>query len=225
MYADPDLDRLARSLGDPTRLRMLALLMQGRELTAKELSFGVGVEQATGAAHLKRLLDDRLVLVRPQGRHRYYRLASADVAHTIEALMVIAPPCPPVPVREFEPVRRARLCYDHLAGRLAIDLLRHFRTTGLLEPSDDGYRLTAEGERWFTAFGLDCADLRRRRRKFAPACLDWSERSEHLGGAFGAALAHSLLQRGWLQQQPDSRVVTITQAGAAALSQNFAIEV
>src|SRR3954470_14206635 len=118
MEAEPDLSRIAATVGDPRRIQMLALLMEGRALTAKELALGAGVEPATATSHLKRLLDDGLVESAAQGRHKYFRFASDDVAQLVESMMRVAPRrASPAPKPE-EPIRRARFCYDHLAGTL-----------------------------------------------------------------------------------------------------------
>ncbi|MDP3309825.1 MAG: helix-turn-helix transcriptional regulator, partial [Polaromonas sp.] len=123
MHAEPDLARLASTVGDPRRIQMLALLMEGRALTAKELALGAGITPATATAHLRRLLDDGLLAGTSQGRHKYFRLASEQVAQLVESLMRVAPPREPEPAHAPEPLRQARYCYDHLAGSLGTGLL------------------------------------------------------------------------------------------------------
>src|SRR3984957_5265415 len=118
MDDEPDVARVAGAIGDATRMRMLMLLMEGRALTAKELAYGAGVEPATATAHLRRLAASALIRATPSGRHKYFRLASPQVARLVESLMVVAPPPPPRPAPAPDPMRAARFCYDHLAGRL-----------------------------------------------------------------------------------------------------------
>jgi DNA-binding transcriptional ArsR family regulator len=220
MPSEPDLARIATTIGDPRRIRMLALLMEGRALTAKELALGAGVEPATATAHLKRLLDDGLLEAAAQGRHKYFRFASDEVAHLVDSLMRIAPRKPVAPVAVQDPMRQARYCYDHLAGSLGTGLFSALERKGWL--ADDAQdpkqlQLTARGAKALGAMGLDVDAARSRRRLFACRCLDWSERRDHLGGALGAALAaHAQAQR-WIERRKHSRVVRVTAAGQEGL--------
>lgn len=222
---DFGLARLARTIGEPSRIRMLALLMEGRALTAKELAYGAGVEPATASAHLQRLAADRFIEAAAQGRHKYFRLASPQVAQLIEALMALAPAAPhaPRPHGPHGPLRAARFCYDHLAGRLGVGLTDALLQRRLLRQQDGGLLLSAAGERWCRDFGIELEPLRRARRRFAHPCLDWSERRDHLGGALGAALAQRLQELGWIERERHSRVVRISAAGRAGLEQQFGL--
>jgi DNA-binding transcriptional ArsR family regulator len=218
-----DLESFAKVLGDATRIRMLQLLMEGRALTAKELAYGAGVEPATATAHLRRLLEGDLVAVAAQGRHKYFRLASHHVAELMELLMIIAPQArPKAPVlRIEEPLRRARMCYDHLAGELGIGITDALVKTGMLRKEDGAFAVTRRGAVWFADLGIDLEAARALRRKFAAQCLDWSERRDHLGGALGAALAERLLDLGWIARKRNSRAVTVTEAGQRRLAECF----
>jgi DNA-binding transcriptional ArsR family regulator len=222
----PDLSRLARTIGDATRIRMLTLLMDGRALTAKELAYSAGVEPATATAHLNRLTGDRFITARAQGRYKYFRLASAEVAHFMETLMVVAPPAqslrqsPP----GGDPIRAARFCYDHLAGRLGTRLTDALLAKGWVRLSKQAFAVTKAGEAEFRELGIDLTALARNRRKFAYPCLDWSERRDHLGGALGAALAERLLAMEWIDRSRDSRVVTVTPAGQRGLAKRFGVK-
>lgn len=219
MDAQPDLARVAGTIGDATRIRMLALLMEGRALTAKELALGAGVEPGTATSHLKRLQDDALVTSTSQGRHKYFRFASDDVAQLVESLMRIAPRKPPA--REVhEPIRAARFCYDHLAGSLGTGLLASLVKKGWIE-SDGGddkqLRVTGKGEKALASLGVDIDAARAKRRQFACRCLDWSERQDHLGGALGAAVAEHFRASKWIERVKHSRVVRVTPAGRQKL--------
>lgn len=220
MDAEPDLARIARAVGDASRIRMLALLMEGRALTAKELALGAGIEPATATSHLKRLQDDGLVAATSQGRHKYFRFASEDVAQLVEALMRLAPRKPAARAPAHEPIRAARFCYDHLAGSLGTGLLAAMLRKGWLEGDAADPRqlqVTAKGEKAFARLGVDVAAARARRRQFACRCLDWSERQDHLAGALGAALAERFRSEKWIERQKHSRVVRVTGAGRDAL--------
>lgn len=224
MHAEPDLARLAATVGDARRIQMLALLMEGRALTAKELALGAGITPATATSHLKRLLDDGLLAGTSQGRHKYFRLASEHVAHLVESLMRVAPRRQSEPVQAAEPIRQARYCYDHLAGSLGTSLLALLLRKGWLvnditDTAAKQLELTPRGAKAFTSLGIDLTSTRARRRQFACRCLDWSERRDHLGGALGAALAEHLQAAHWIERKKHSRVVAITALGREQLGQ------
>ena len=219
--AEPDVARLARTLGEPSRLRILTLLLDGRAATAKELAYGAGVSPATGTTHLHRLVRDHLIVSRAQGRHKYFQLASPDVARCVESLLTVAPVVSAVPSRVPHPLREARYCYDHLAGRLAVAITQGLLDRRLLVRAAAAFAPTPRGEAWFARFGLDLAALRATRRQFAPLCMDWSERKDHLGGVLGAALAQQLEQNRWIKRRRDSRAVIVTPTGAKALAAEF----
>lgn len=223
MPAEPDIARLARTIGDPTRIRMLSLLMEGRALTAKELAHGANVEPATATSHLQRLLRDQLVISTTQGRHKYFRLASPRVAECIESLMGVALPSEKTVADRSEPIHHARLCYDHLAGKLGTQITAILLGRGLMRLDGKQFVLSPKGKRWLGEFGIDVAAMIQSRRRFAPVCLDWSERRDHLGGALGAALAHRMIGAGWLKRRPGSRVLSVTKSGHDALAGYFGI--
>jgi DNA-binding transcriptional ArsR family regulator len=216
MEAEPDLARIATTVGDPRRIQMLALLMEGRALTAKELALGAGVEPATASAHLKRLLDDGLLESTAQGRHKYFRFASEQVAQMVESLMRVAPR-KPIAVRVSTPVplRHARYCYDHLAGALGTGLLALMLRKEWLQDDAEPKQLvlTDRGVKALERLGVDVEATQGKRRQFACRCLDWSERRDHLGGALGAALAHELQARKWIERRKHTREVRVTPAG------------
>jgi DNA-binding transcriptional ArsR family regulator len=221
MHAEPDLARIAATVGDARRIQMLSLLMEGRALTAKELALGAGIEPATASAHLKRLLDDGLLASASQGRHKYFRFASEHVAQLVESLMRVAPRRPvPTAAQHEEPIRRARFCYDHLAGSLGTGLFTLMLKKGWLAdeaPQAKELRLTPRGEKALTTLHVDVAAAHARRRQFACRCLDWSERRDHLGGALGAAVAQQLQSLHWIERRKHSREVKVTVQGAEGL--------
>lgn len=226
---DPPVSELAAAIAEPARTRMLYCLMDGRARTGTELAVVAGVSPSTASAHLARLQRQRLVQVLRQGRYRYYSLANPGVAAALEALAVVAGPARP----RFEPrtppaLRAVRSCYDHLAGALAVALLERFLALAWLEPAPEeaaAYVLTAEGTRAFAALGVDVEVARRQRRRFACACLDWSERRPHMGGALGGALLETALKRRWVLKELDSRALRLTPAGRRALQAQIGLEV
>lgn len=214
----------ASAIADKSRARMLCALMDGRAWTATELSVTADISASTASAHLSRLTEQGFITCLSQGRHRYYRLAGVDIAELLEKLMGVSWASPIRP-RNSTPVhlRRARTCYDHLAGEIAVALYERMLTAGWL--AHDGTELTAQGREKLATLGVDCTRADTRRRKFCCACLDWSERRHHLGGALGASLLAHFEQKRWLVRSLDSRGVTFTASGARALKRFFGISV
>lgn len=221
MDAEPDVSRVARTIGDRTRMRMLMLLMEGRALTAKELAHGTRIGPATGTAHLRRLLADGLVAVTAQGRHKYFRLASPEVARCVESLLAVAPRVVPAAAARVQPIHEARFCYDHLAGRLGTQITEGLLRRGVLRREGRNFAVAKKGERWFERLGVDLAAVASSRRGLAFACLDWSERKDHLGGALGAALAQRMLEARWVKRKAETRIALVTAAGQEALAEYF----
>lgn len=210
----PDFVSIAALVGEPTRATMLAALMDGRAHTATELALEAGVTPSTASSHLARLTAGGLLGIARQGRHRYYRIPTPEVAAAIEGLMSIAPRrSPPRTGPADEAMRRARVCYDHLAGEAAVRLLARLRAEGLVSGGDDAMALTPQGEAWCGRIGIDLDAMRVRRRRVCRPCLDWSERRTHLAGALGAALLDRLLALRYARRQPGSRVVVLAPRG------------
>lgn len=213
---DPLIAEAAALIGDPTRAKMLGVLMDGRARTAKELASLAGVTAATASGHIARMTTAGLIAVAAQGRHRYVRLAGREVAEILEGLMALAGAIRPQPRPRNAAeaaFREARSCYDHLAGRLAVDLVEALVARDLLRRGHDGFELTLAGERWFRAQGVDVGRARCATRAFARCCLDWSERRDHLAGALGAALLDALIARGRLARRRDGRTLEVTGEG------------
>ena len=216
--ADAGLAQLAGAIAEPARARMLCSLLDGHARTATELSVLAEVVASTASAHLTRLCKDGLLSVVAQGKHRYYRLASGEVAQALEALLVVAG----VPRSVFTPstpdrLRHARTCYDHMAGTVAVILHDQLLAQQWLLADGGNYRLSEAGAIGMAALGVDTAALAGQRRRFACACLDWSERRFHLGGALGAAVLQLALRQGWAERELDSRALKVTTAGQQRL--------
>ena len=209
-------------LGEPARTRILTALLTGCALTAKELAYFAGVTAPTASSHLSRLVAGQLLVMEKQGRCHYYRLRSADVARAIEGLMTVTPA--PVngwpPNHRIEPaLRDARLCYDHLAGRLGVSLCDLMLRGDYVVLVDGGGELTGAGERFLTGLGVDLERARGAKRRYCRSCIDWTERRHHLSGAVGAALAQVFLERHWVARIQDSRALTVTAGGRKKLSE------
>jgi DNA-binding transcriptional ArsR family regulator len=213
---DPLISEAAALIGDPTRAAMLGLLMDGRARTAKELAGLAGVTPATASGHIAKMTAAGLVAVAAQGRHRYVRLASADVAEILERLMALAAfarPASRALGTEDAAFRYARSCYDHLAGTLSVELAEALVRRDVVRRGPNGFEPTLSGERWFRALGVDVARARASSRAFARCCLDWSERRDHLAGALGAALLEALLAKGHLVRRKDGRTLDVSASG------------
>lgn len=224
--AEPRLAGIAALVADGSRARMLSFLLGGERASAGELAQAAGVAAATASGHLARLLDGGLVVCESRGRHRYYRLADAEVAHALEALALVAERDShartwSAPARER--LRFARCCYGHLAGQLGVGLLQGGVDRGWLVPQGErAYGLSDDGARALDAWGLDGGAWQRRatlgRRPVAYPCLDWSERRDHLAGPLAVALLGTCIDRGWLRRAPGDRAITLTPPGRQALA-------
>jgi len=229
---DPDaaVSRIAAAIGEPARARMLYCLVDGRARTSTELAMVAEVTPSTASVHLQRLKKERLVRVLAQGKHRYYSLAGENVAAALEALSVLAGGfrnsfVPNTPNR----LRAARTCYDHIAGTLGVALHDGIKAMGWLSggagesAAENAYELTPRGTKAFGELGIDVQATRALRRRFAYACVDWSERRPHLGGAVGAALLNIALERKWVIRELDCRALAITGAGRREMRARFGL--
>jgi len=219
MKDGPNIARIAALLGDRARAEVLTALMTDRALTATELAAIAGVTKQTMSAHLSKLLGAALVAVDQQGRHRYFRLADEDVADLLESLMGVAFRTGAVRLLSSprEPaLRKARICYDHLAGELGVAAYEALLHHGILEMSHDELRLGESGAEWFRRLGVDTDAAARQRRIFCRPCMDWSERRHHLAGSLGAALLSRLHGLKWATRDKNSRVIRFTPRGQRA---------
>ncbi len=215
---EPRLARVAALVADPARSRMLAYLLSGEYASAGELAKVASVTPATASGHLARLLDAAFVVCEPRGRHRYYRLADAEVAHALEALALVAERnghdrAWAQPARQR--LRYARCCYGHLAGQLAVTVFEALQGDGRLRATPQGYELTDAGRQWLAGLGLRPGTPSGRRR-YAYACLDWSERRDHLAGQLADEIYQHFTQAGWLRRGT-GRAVELTPTGQREL--------
>ncbi|OUM08338.1 transcriptional regulator [Pseudomonas syringae] len=220
--ADLSLAAVAGAIADPARSRMLCALLDGHARTATELAALADIGASSASGHFVRLREQGLVDMLVQGRHRYYRLANAQVAQALEALLSLTQHSPAT----FKPntpsaLRRARTCYDHCAGEIAVKVHDAVFKAGWLSEQGKDYVFSEEGVEALTALGIDVKALLQQRRRMAYACLDWSERSPHIGGALGAALLELMLKRGWVSRHLDSRALDLTPKGVGGLAKAF----
>ncbi|ALP63560.1 ArsR/SmtB family transcription factor [Paraburkholderia caribensis] len=215
----PGLSRIGALLADPGRAAMLWALMDGTARPAGELTLIAGLSPSAASAHLARLTDGGLLALEVRGRHRYFRIASAEIASTIEALANVAQATAPQrtvprPARTVPvDMRYARTCYDHMAGEVAVRVYERLIGGGLLAVHGDALEATSDGTALLAQWGIDVSQQRGRRRRFACTCPDWSERRPHLGGALGAALLDSWSSQGWVERTERPRILRVTPIG------------
>ena len=217
---------IAALVGDPARANMLTTLFDGRALTATELAFAAGVTPQTTSGHLAKMMQANLLSVVKQGRHRYYRLATPQVAQMLESIMAVASMSPPRyrprTARE-DALRRARTCYDHFAGLLGVGIADFLRDNGHVILSDDGGEVTDTGLNFLKMLGADVS--KPSRRPFCRHCLDWTERRPHLSGVVGASIASRCFDLDWVKRGRDPRSLMITPKGQAGLHQAFGLTI
>ncbi|HTW51327.1 MAG TPA: winged helix-turn-helix domain-containing protein [Stellaceae bacterium] len=215
---------IAALAGDPARANILTALLDGRAMTATELAYAARVTPQTTSAHLGKLTEAGLITATPQGRHRYFRLASPKVAQMLESIVAVAgdnrPRFRPMS-RQAAELRDARMCYDHVAGLLGVRIADAMVKRGYLMLEDDGGRITDAGARYMRELGIDIRVAGKGRRHLCRACLDWTERRPHIGGAIGAALAERWLALGWIKRAKDSRAVSVTPEGERGFGESL----
>lgn len=227
MSTAKDIAIIGTLLGDKTRATIVAALLDGRALTARELAYGTGVTPQTASFHLSKLDGAGLLNILPQGRHRFYRLASPDIADAIEALARIAPNTNAKPAaKRKNAVCFARTCYEHLAGSLGIAVTEALRAHNVIKPvAQSDFVVSPAGERFFRDLGIDIVEIRKGRRLFARQCLDWSERKPHLGGSLGQAMTDAFVSKRWLRKRPNGREIHVTDTGHRGIKKLLGLDV
>jgi DNA-binding transcriptional ArsR family regulator len=221
VIAEADLARIGALLADRSRVAMLLALLGGRPMSASALAGAAGVSASLASAHLRKLIDGGLLVVEPVGRQRLYRLANA-VADALEALLLLAPPPAVRSLREAvrgQSLRRARICYDHLAGTVGVAVTEALLARGVLVVGEQGFAVSDAASDLMDEIGIRLDVLERHRRPLARACMDWSERRNHLAGSLGAALMSRLVEMEWVRLSEASRVVRVTPAGRRGLGE------
>lgn len=230
------LSSTAALLGDPARAAMLVTLMDGRALTAGELAGAAGVTPSTASEHLGRMLEAGVLALERQGRHRYYRIAAPSVAGLIETLMAVTTElgatvsrCKPVRTGPREKaLRRARLCFDHLAGEVAVGMVATMSKRGQVHFSQDGGVLTNQGAAFLASLGVNLdasSSARRGRAQYCRPCLDWSERRPHIAGLVGRELYAALVRKHWFLPPTEGRAVAVTPLGQRSLEDYFSLTI
>ena len=212
--------KIAALIGDPVRAKILWALLDGRAYTATELAIYTDTSASNISMHLSKLVTADLLSVQSQGRHRYYNYARPDIALAIEALANLIPKdkTKKATTMAAKPVEYCRSCYDHLAGTVGVLLTDSLLSQGLILKKDSDFEVSEKGAAWFESLGISIEALRKQKRVFAKACLDWSERRHHLAGSLGAALLTMMLNKGWLRKTQGSRALIVTAKGREMLA-------
>jgi DNA-binding transcriptional ArsR family regulator len=215
---EPRFSRIAAVIADPTRARMLAALLGGEYRSAGELAKVAGITPQAASTQLAQLLDNGLIALRQQGRHKYFALADADIAHALEALSMVAER-DNVSARwdkpSYQPLKCARRCYGHIAGELGVAQFEMLMRKHYLQPTDHGLQLTEEGHTWVKQLGLELP--KKTTTRFAYPCMDWSERKDHLAGSLAKALLELYLSKNWLRAPKETRALELTHLGQQVL--------
>ncbi len=227
MKDGPNIAPIAALIGDPARANILTALMSGKALTATELAGEAGVTLPTASTHLSKLVTGGLLTKRHQGRHKYFAIATDQVAETLEVLMGLAAGTGHLRTRtgpRDQAMKTARVCYDHLAGDLGIHLYDSLISRDVLRDHAEFPEITTTGGDQLARLGIDLEALTKAKRPICRACLDWSERRTHLAGGLGKAILDIVLKSNWAKRDPDSRVIRFSDAGKAAFLTAFPIE-
>ena len=216
MKYGPDIAIVAQLLGDPARANMVMALMSGQALSASELAHEAGVTSPTATGHLNKLVSLGLLRGERQGRHRFFQLCDPDVGEAVEALIAVAARAGHLRARpgpKDEAMRHARSCYDHLGGRLAVDLTGRWVAAGLLTWRGGAFQLTRKGRDFLSGRGIELSGLESLKRPLCRSCMDWSERRPHLGGSLGAAVLAHAVTEGWAVRGQGQRAVSFSRRG------------
>jgi DNA-binding transcriptional ArsR family regulator len=227
MITGPIIAEVAALVGDPARATMLSSLIDGRALTASELALAARITPQTASTHLAKLTAAGVLSVARNGRHRHFRLASPTVVEMIEGIAAVAlekrPRYRPLS-HEARALDAARICYDHLAGRLSVELADSFVARGYLVLDDEAAELTSAGVRFLADFGVKLPPRRSTGRRFCRPCLDWTERRPHLAGAVGAAVTKRCFDLGWMERTKRGHAVVVTQSGRRGFQKTFGVD-
>ncbi|WCE30344.1 ArsR/SmtB family transcription factor [Vibrio sp. SCSIO 43137] len=223
---EPNIAYLANLIGDQARSKMLIALMGGKALTATELSVEADITPQTASSHLQKLVEGELLIVRKQGRHKYFQLKDGKIADLLEQLLNISSEMVTAQVStgpSDKRLRRARICYDHLAGELGVALFDALISEGLIIDAGNDATLTEQGKSFFDELGYDFNQLKSSKHPLCKACLDWSERRSHLAGKLGSWILTDAIEQKWATQDLDSRAISFSQKGLTAFSRKYRI--
>lgn len=218
---------IASLIGEPARAAMLWKMLEGKAFTATELAVTADISAQSASMHLAKLVNAKLLTVASQGRHKYYRLASAEVAYVLESISNLVPNDKLITEESTQvsqhDIKYCRTCYDHLAGRVGVALTDRLEKKKIIVSVGQNFDVSSAGIKWFAAWDISVADLKKQRRAFARKCLDWSERRYHLSGSLGSSLLDKLIEMRWIRKVKESRRVSVTAAGQQGMYERFGL--
>lgn len=223
---EPNIAQVAALIGDQTRAQMLIALMGGKALTATELAIEANITPQTASSHLAKLVANELLVVKKQGRHKYFQLSGKDVADILESLLNISSKMEHSKVvtgPQDPELRMARICYDHLAGEFGVSLYNALLKNKIIEDIDNNLLVTSIGTKFFYGVGLDLTELSNKKRPLCKSCLDWSERRHHLAGLLGNWVLTDLLKKGWARKDLDTRVIRFSTVGSSSFKERYGL--
>ncbi len=223
---EPNISIVASLIGDTARAKMLTALMGGKALTATELALEADIMPQTASSHLTKLVNGNLLVVRKQGRHKYFQLKGQEIAALLEALLNISENIPKSKHKtgpDDHRLRQARVCYDHLAGEWAVALYDALVFTQIIIDCGEETQLTALGNKFFSGLGCDTAEFKKSKRPLCKSCLDWSERRNHLAGQLGQWILNDVFNKGWAKKDLDSRAIQFTSSGLKQFKKQYQI--
>ncbi|MEZ9525122.1 ArsR/SmtB family transcription factor [Enterovibrio norvegicus] len=223
---EPNIATIAGLIGEETRAAMLMALMSGKALTATELAIEADITAQTASSHLNKLVDGELLIVRKQGRHKYFQLANQHVADLLEQILTLsASHSSTTKTGPSDPhLKYARICYDHLAGEIGVSLYHILAEKDAITDQATHTELTPKGEDFFADLGVDIAGMKKQRRPVCKSCLDWSERKNHLAGSLGQYILSHALERKWAYQPPGTRIIQFSDTGLAAFLSRYTLK-
>lgn len=218
--------KIATLIGDPTRASIMWTLLDGKAFTATELAIVANTSPQNISMHLGKLLDANLLCVEKQGRHKYYRFSSKEIAYAIEGManLIVKPESSKMKnVEKLSPIKHCRTCYDHLAGKIGVALTNSLLEQNIIIDTNTNFEVSLEGEKWFLDFGINLSEVKKQRRLFLKPCLDWSERKNHMAGSLATSLLNKMIADDWLRKTANSRAIIITGKGEKELFRYFKI--
>ena len=225
----PDVYLITKLLSDKSRMQILDVLMDGTAHTVNEIASYTNIKQHTVSYHLKLLHEANLVTVQSYGKFRYYSIKDTPAVKIFEVLSNFSPERPTKSFNQHfrkKELKQARTCYDHIAGELGVAITQSFITLDFFYEGENEFYLTPKGELYFKEkLGFDLENIYKKKRKFCIKCLDWSERKNHLAGAFAKEILDFLITNKHIKQSEGSRALKLTESGHEFLKKEWAISI
>ncbi|WP_410982579.1 ArsR/SmtB family transcription factor [Bacillus cereus] len=219
--------KIASLISDTSRATILVQLLDGRPHPATELAHAAKIQPQTASFHLQKLYEAQTIDVEKHGRHRYYKIANHEIAESLKKILYLTPPEPVQSFKqskESKEIQYAQTCYDHLAGKLGVEITNSLLNNNILIKEDLQFKVSKNGQEFFERFGINLDSLHKKRRFFSKGCLDWSKRQHHIAGALGNAMLERMLELNWITKSSETRAVYITPLEKQKIFNTFLIK-